>query len=236
MGIHDGHRRRMKDRYLRTGLEGFDDLAILELLLFYAIPRQDTNRIAHALLDRFGSLATVLEAPEAELQKVPGVGESAAILLTLIPRVARQHMIERSSVGTLLVSSTACGEYLSPRFFGERDEVVWLLCMDAKMMVLDCRLLYRGSVNSAGVSVRKIVETALACNATFVVLAHNHTSGIALPSIEDERTTEQLWRGLDAVGITLMDHIIVAGDDFVSLLQSGFFQRFAPKHDDLTEK
>ena len=111
-----------------------------------------------------------------------------------------------------------------PYFFGERDEVVYLLCLDAKCKVLDCRMLFRGGVNSAGVSVRKIVETALACNATSVVLAHNHTSGIALPSKEDEATTRQIRTALDAVGILLADHIIVADDDFVSMADSGFFR------------
>lgn len=226
MAMHDGHRQRMKRRYLQTGLSGFDDLAILEFLLFYALPRQDTNPIAHRLLERYGTLASVLEAPVEELQTVEGVGETAAILLTLVPDVARQHMVERARFREILNTTTKCGEYLMPHFFGERDEVVWLLCLDAKLMVLDCRLLFRGGVNSAGVSVRKIVEVALACNATSVVLAHNHTSGIALPSREDENTTYKLKTALDAMGILLADHIIVAGDDFVSMSDSGFFRRF----------
>ena len=221
MAMHDGHRQRMKRRYLQSSLDSFDDLAILEFLLYYAIPRRDTNPIAHRLLDRYGSLASVLEAPREDLQKVEGIGESAAILLSLIPAVARRHMIERSRIGEILDTTAKCGEYLAPRFFGERDEVVWLLCLDAKLMPLDCRLLFRGSVNAAGVSVRKIVETALACNATSVVLAHNHTSGLALPSREDEATTVRLRTALDSVGIRLADHIIVAGDDFFSLADSG---------------
>ena len=227
MGMHDGHRQRMRRRFLETGLTGFDDLAILEFILFYAVPRQDTNPIAHALLDRYGSLAGVLEAPVADLKQVEGIGDRAAILLTLFPAVARRHMMERTRYGEILDTTTKCGEYLLPRFFGERDEVVYLLCLDAKLMVLDCRLLFRGGVNTAGVSVRKIVEAALACNATAVVLAHNHTSGIAIPSAEDERTTAQLKTALDAMGIQLADHIIVAGDDFVSLADDGFFQRIA---------
>lgn len=223
MGMHDGHRGRMKQRFLKSGLTGFDDLAALELLLFYAIARQDTNPIAHRLLDRFGSLSGVLEAPLDELKKVEGVGESAALLLRLVPEIGKMHLIQKSRPGDILNTTTKCGEYLAPRFFGERDEVVWILCLDAKCKALDCRLLFRGGVNTAGVSVRKVVETAIGCNATSVVLAHNHTSGIALPSREDELTTQQLKTALDAVGIQLVDHIIVAGDDFVSLADSGFF-------------
>jgi len=225
MSIHDGHRERMKQRFLRTGLESFDDLTALELTLFFAIPRQDTNPIAHRLIDKFGTLAGVLEAPAEELRKVEGVGESTVILLTLLPQITRRHLTERNSRGTILNTTEKCGEYLAPRFFGERDEIVYLLCLDAKCKVLDCRMLFRGGVNTAGVSVRKIVEAAIACNATSVVLAHNHTSGIALPSYEDEQTTRQLKKALDAVEIQLADHIIVAGDDFVSMADSGFFRR-----------
>lgn len=217
---HEGHRQRMKKRFLKSDLDSFDDLAILEFLLYYAIPRKDTNPIAHNLLDHFGSLAAVLEAPVEELQTVEGVTENAAILLNLVPAVARQHMIRRTHFGEPLDTTTKCGEYLVPRFFGERDEVVWLLCLDAKLVPIDCRLLFRGSVNAANISIRKVVEVALACNATFVVLAHNHTSGLALPSREDVVTTERLRMALDAVGVLLCDHIIVAGDDFVSMSDS----------------
>ena len=217
---HEGHRQRMKQRFLKSDLDSFDDLAILEFLLYFAIPRKDTNPIAHHLLDHYGSLAAVLEAPVEELRSVEGVTENAAILLTLVPAVARQHMIRRAHFGEPLTTTTKCGEYLVPRFFGERDEVVWLLCLDAKMVPIDCRLLFRGSVNAANISIRKVVEVALACNATFVILAHNHTSGLALPSREDVVTTERLRTALDAVGILLCDHIIVAGDDFVSMADS----------------
>ena len=222
MGIHDGHRERLRQRYLRTGLTGFDDLAILELLLCFAIPRRDTNPIAHALLDRFGSLASVLEAPPEELRQVEGIGESAAVLLTLVPAVARQHLIQRSCAGRPLTTTARLSEYLLPRFFGERDEVVWLLCLDAQLRPLDCRLLFRGSVNTTGVSVRKIVQVALGCNATSVVMAHNHPSGLALPSLEDEQTTQSVRQALAAVGIPLADHIIVADGQYYSFSEHDF--------------
>ena len=220
MESHKGHRQRLKQRFLETSLEGFDDVTALELLLFYAIPRQDTRPIAKRLLERYGSLAAVLEAPIQDLQQVEGVGPAGALLMALIPHVARRYLMQRTDVGEILNTTERCGAYLMPRFFGERDEVVWLLCLDGKCKALDCRMLFRGSINAVNISVRKIVQTALACTATAVVLAHNHTTGIALPSHEDIQTTARLKAALHAVDICLMDHLVVAGDDFVSMADS----------------
>lgn len=219
--MHSGHRDRLRQQFLRAGLDSMSDIQVLELFLFYAIGRRDTNPVAHRLLERFGSLSAVFEAPVNELCKIDGIGENAAILLSLVPQTARRHMIDRARLEQVLDTTEKAGQYLLPFFHGERDEVVYLLCLDAKCKVLDCRLLFRGGVNTAGVSVRKIVEAALAYNATSVVLAHNHISGIALPSKEDEATTAQIRTALDAVGILLADHIVVADDDFVSMADNG---------------
>ena len=172
MGIHDGHRERMKQRFAEHGLDGFDDHTALELLLFYALPRADVNPLAHALMDRFGTFAAVFDATEEELRSVPGVGESTAVLLKLVPQVARRYLMSRSSFDVILDSSKKAGEYLVPRFYAEKDEVVYLVCLDAKGKVLACRFMGRGSVNSANISVRKIVECALLCNATSAIVAH----------------------------------------------------------------
>ena len=221
---HEGHRQRMKNRFTRSGLDSFDDHNILEILLFYAIPRRDTNLVAHELLDRFGSLSAVFDAPKEELMSVKGIGESAAVLIKLIPQAARRYLISKSGPDICLNSTRRAGEYLVPMFFAEQDEVVYIVCLDAKCKVLNCQRLFRGSVNSAHVSIRKIVETALTFNSTGVIIAHNHISGIAVPSEEDERTTMNIERALDAVGIELIDHIVVADDDFVSMADNGMFK------------
>ncbi len=224
MSIHDGHRQRLKERFLREGLDSFTDIQVLELLLFYCIPRKDTNPIAHALLDHFGSLSQVLEAPPEELKKVPGIGGTVAGFLSLTTAVSRYYLMDRSTRVTILPTLEDCAQYLLPFFFGRRNEMVFLLCLDAKCKVLCCREVGEGTVNSAGISVRKIVETALGANATTVVLAHNHPSGIAVPSGDDIQTTRRIAAALSAVEIQLADHIVVADDDYVSMAQSG--QRF----------
>ena len=223
MSIHEGHRQRLKNRFRAEGLDHFEEHQVLELLLYYVIPRKDTNPIAHALLERFGSLSQVLEAPEEELAKVPGMGESAATFLSLITSVGRYYLVNRTMHETILPTIEKCGKYILPYFYGRRNETVFVLCLDAKCKVLCCKEMGEGSVNSAGVPIRRIVEAALGVNATSVILAHNHPSGFAIPSNEDVQTTRRVAMALDAVEIDLVDHIVVADEDFVSLAQSGLY-------------
>ncbi len=224
MSIHDDHRQRVRQRFLENGLEGFNDIQVLEFLLFYCIPRRDTNPIAHALLEHFGSLSQVMEAPVEELKKVKGMGESAAIFLKLVTEAGRFYQIDKAKQIKVLPTVEDCGRYLLPFFHGRRNETVFLLCLDAKCKVLCCKEIGEGSVNSASVPIRRIVETALGVTATTVVLAHNHPSGLALPSGEDVETTYRVAAALNAVEIHLADHIVVAEDDFVSIAQSGYYR------------
>ncbi len=223
MNVHDGHRERMKRRFSEHGLDNFDDHTVLELILFFALPRGDTNTLSHLLLENFGSLSAVFDAPTEELLKIPGVGSNTACLIKLVPQLSRRYLMSRTNPDDILDSSRKAGEYLVPRFYAESDEVVYMICLDAKCKVLNCRRLFRGGVNSACVSIRKIVENALLFNSTGVIIAHNHTSGIAVPSGEDEDTTRKISAALKAVDIVLQDHIVVADDDFVSLADNGFF-------------
>lgn len=224
MSIHDGHRDRMKNRFLEYGLENFEDHNVLELLLFYVLPRRDTNPLAHRLISRFGSLSAVFDAPIDELLKVEGIGKNTAIIIKLIPQISRRYLVSRGSMEEILDSTKKAGAYLVPFFYAERDEVVYMACLDAKCKVINCKMLFRGGVNSANISTRKIVENALLYNSTSVIIAHNHTSGIALPSREDEITTRKIESALKAVDIVLADHIVVADDDYVSLADNGFFK------------
>lgn len=224
MSVHDGHRDRLRRRFMAEGLDNFTDIQVLELLLFYCIPRQDTNELAHALLKRFGSLSQVMETNPEELMTVEGIGYNTAVFLNLIPAAGRFYSVDRISQTKVLLTTEECGQYLLRYFEGRKQETVFLLCLDAKCKVLCCQQVGEGSVNSAGVPVRRVVEMALAANATTVVLAHNHPSGLALPSHEDISTTRRIAMALEAVEINLADHIIVADDDFVSLTQSGYYR------------
>jgi len=222
MGIHDGHREKMRRRFLQTGLDAFADHEALELLLYYAIPRRDTNPIGHALMERYGSLAAVLSAPVEDLQRVEGIGESAAILLQIVPQLYRKAQLSQKE--TMIRSVQEAGAFLLERFAGETREVVYQLCLDRKCKLLACKRLGEGGVSAAGLDIRRIVENALVTQASSVVLAHNHPSGVALPSQADFAATEKAQRALQAVGVALEDHIIVADGDFVSMSESGYLQ------------
>ncbi len=224
MSSHEGHRQRLKNRFRREGLENFEEVYVLELLLFYCVPRRDTRPLAEALLEQYGSLSQVLEAPAKELEKIPGIGAEVSTFLSLITAAGRYYLVNRSSNNVILSTTEKCGTYLQNYFYGLQNEQVYLLCLDAKCKVLWCGKVADGSVNSAAVSSRKIVEMALRVNATTVVLAHNHPSGLAIPSPEDVLTTRRGGGALQAVEITLADHIIVAEGDFVSLAQSGMYR------------
>ena len=220
MGIHDGHRARKKEQFLQTGLDSFADHEALELLLFYAIPRRDTNPTAHLLLQKFGSLDGVFNASAEELQSVEGVGESAAILLSMMSALMRRSM-RTTGKEKILNSVERCGKYFLELLRHERREVLYQACLDAKGKLIVCKKLSEGTADSAAFSVRQVVENALVADATMVVLAHNHVSGIALPSESDCVVTRRVRDALRAVDIQLMDHIIVADNDFVSMNQSG---------------
>jgi len=222
MSIHKDHRQRLKKRYLDQGLDGFNEIQILELLLFYAIPRIDTNPIAHELINRFGSLAKVLDAPMNRLQEVEGVGPAAAGFLRLVWDINRAYHTSMTEHEVKIQSVADCAKYLMPRFRDRKNEVIFLLTLDAKLKLLGCHQVGEGSINYASIPIRRVVEMALEDGASTVILAHNHPSGIAVPSGDDIQATRRLAAALSAVEITLADHFVVADNDYVSMVQSGY--------------
>lgn len=219
--IHAGHRKRVKDEFLANGLNGLPDHRVLELLLFYAIPQGDVNPLAHRLMDHFGSLAGVFHATHEQLMEVEGVGYSTAVLIRMIPAVAARYLQANSSFEGQLTSPWQFRELLLPLFFGQRDELAYLVCMDGKSKLIATKKLGEGVADAVQITARKVLETALGCNASRVVLAHNHVSGVALWSDADLDTTLKLKPLLRAAGIELVDHFIIANDDMVSMADSG---------------
>lgn len=220
MSIHAGHRSRVKSEFLARGLEGWPDHRALELLLFYAIPQGDVNKLAHTLIDHFGSLSGVLDASVDELKKVPGVGEHTAVLLRLIPALSGRYLEDRGSVGRIVRTTDEAAGVLTPYFFGVRNEMVYILCLDSKGKLLGVRKVSEGSIFASDINIRRIAEEAMGLRASRLYLAHNHISNLAFPSAADWQATDVIRAALAPLGLELIDHIIFVDGDAVSLRQS----------------
>ena len=226
MGVHEGHRARLRQSFLEHGLQSMNDINALELLLFYALPRRDTNETAHLLLERFGSLHGVFSASIEDLREVDGIGDYAAALIALVPEIMKKSRLSKSREIRQIRSSSDAGEYLLPYFMNEQDEVVYMLCLDSKRAVICCSEMGRGVVNTVDANIRRMVEKALKVKACSVIVAHNHPDRIAIPSREDDIFTRCLYNALDTVGIRLEDHIIVADEDYISIADSGMMSLY----------
>ncbi|MEM1483971.1 DNA repair protein RadC [Oscillospiraceae bacterium PP1C4] len=221
--IHEGHRQRLKDRFLKRGLDDFEPHNVLELLLFYAVPQRDTNDLAHRLLKHFGSLSAVFDANFDDLCKVDGVGKNTATLIKMIPDLFRRYQDDYNKEGVVLTDIAQMGEFLRPKFIGRTKEHIFLLCLDNKGSVVYADFIIEGTINSAPLYTRNILEIAMRCQATSAILAHNHPKGLAIPSNADLISTRSVYDALEVAKIKLIDHFIFAGSDYTSLRNSGFF-------------
>ena len=220
-----GHRQRLRNRYRRTGFDGFEPHEILEMVLHYAIPRVDTKETARELLRRFGSLSQVLDASPEMLEEIPGIGPNAVLFLKLLPELFRLYASEKANSsdksGTYIQTVEQAGAFVLPQFIGRTNEVVLLVCLDNKGKVLSSQVIFEGVVNGAPVTVRKIVEAAVNQKASAILLAHNHPGGFALPSNADMAATKTIRTAVEAMGVHFFDHIVVAQGDFTSMRDSG---------------
>jgi len=225
-GLHHGHRERLRRRALAEGLDGFADHEVLELMLFAVLPRVNTNPVAHRLLARYGSLSAVLEADPNDLATVTGIGDRGAQFLATLPHLARRYTHDRvRRANPRLSDPDAVAAYVVPLMAGRAEEVVYLLCLDTQCRVRFPALLSSGTVAEAHVHPRRVVETALRHRAASAILAHNHPSGRPTPSGSDHRMTGRIAQALAAVGIPLLDHVIVAGDEAFSFEKEGMLPK-----------
>lgn len=218
--MHNGHRERVKELFLKTGLDSFSPHAVLEMLLYYAIPQKDTNPIAHELIRRFGSLSGVFDAPMEELLKVNGVGKSAAILLKMVPQLSRAYEENLDRGKKTICDYDEAGKLLVKKFIGRQNEVVMLMLLDSRERILYCDIVSEGNVTAANIYIKTVVRLAVRYDAVYAILAHNHPSGECLPSKQDLDTTRWVFRALETVDVRLIDHIVVGGNDYVSLANS----------------
>ena len=219
--LHMGHRERMKRKFLQYGIDGMEEHEILEILLFYSLPRIDTNELGHILLEQFGSLAGVLNADYEELIKVPGIKENTATLLKLSLGIARKYAISSQKAEEHYDTIEKIGNYLVNMYVGVNVERVYLMLFDNSLKLLDCCWITDGTINATSLLPRVLIEKALNKRASSVVLAHNHPFGMAIPSGDDIAMTHRMDSAFELVGINMLDHIIVAGEKYASVMRRG---------------
>lgn len=219
--IHEGHRERIRQEFLQHGFDkNTPPHKILELLLFYCVQRADTNPIAHELIQKYGSVAGVLDAPVEELAAFKGLSERSAILLKMIMPIARRYLYDKSEQRPTFCGLDEIGKYILEQYIGETKEKIGVMCLDTRGTLISFDFLCEGDIASVGLSYRDLAKIALSGNATAVVLCHNHPNGIAIPSDNDVSLTMQAAETLSKIDVQLIDHIVVADTDFVSMAQS----------------
>lgn len=216
--VHDGHRARMKEKILSGGAAALPDHELLETLLFYCIPRVNTNEQAHGLLDYFGSVESIVNATPEELSNVSGIKKESSILICLIGELIRRIARDACREPTSYDKMDKVIQYMQHRFIGDQVEKIYLLLFDNGMKLIECTCISEGTVNQAQFIPSSIVSHAVLKKASAVMLAHNHPGGVAIPSGEDIEATEFLRRLLDMLDIYFIDHILFAGDRYVSVL------------------
>lgn len=215
--IHAGHRERIRERARREGLAAFSEHEVLELLLTYTIPQKDVNPLAHALIDRFGSVSNVFGADENELMQVNGVGRNAALLLSLMPQLMRYYQMNAQGDKPVISNLAQAKQYCAPLFLGARQERLYMVCLNKNGQVRYMTLLHTGTVDEVALYPRVVVQTALRHDAHAVLLAHNHPSGMIEPSMADTKATLAVTRALETMNIAMVDHLIFAGGETYSM-------------------
>jgi len=218
--IHEGHRDRMRLRFLQEGADGMATHEILEMLLYGTIPRGDTNEIAHHLLDDFGSITNLLEADPYEIAKTAGVGVKSAVFISLLHELIRRYEREKTDQKPSLTSLPRSVDYCKALLAYRPTECFYAVCLDSRRKIIHTSKISEGTINDAAVSPRMVVEKALRYKATGILLCHNHPGGNVTPSYADINMTNQLRKMLGPLGVEVIDHIIIGENQYFSFFEN----------------
>ncbi|MBO5715797.1 MAG: RadC family protein [Clostridia bacterium] len=216
---HTEHRKRVRERYLNSCAKGFSEHELLEMLLFYSIPRANTNEMAHALIERFGSINGVMEASIDELKLVRGIGDKSAILINLTMMLAKEYAETRFKESRRIVTIEDLVDYANIHTFGALNELVCGVFMDDNLNVISTNVIASGTINETRPMLRTVMELCVLKRATALAIFHNHPNGGVEPSTEDIDFTILLERELKIIGVTLTEHVIVDGKDYTAILK-----------------
>lgn len=224
MGEHDHHRERMRNKFFNHGLDGFTEHEVLEIVLYYAIGRVNTNNIAHRLIDKFGSFKNVVDAPLNELKQIQGIGEVSATLLKLIPQLSRLYFCQSSNHHNKKITTAEDAiDHLIPRYIGSNVEECYVMLLNKRLEVINTIRIASGNTKSVNIDHVKIVKAATIHDANFVIISHNHIV-YDLPSDTDVANTYMLAEHLSIADIVLIDHIIICGHIARSLTKTGQYK------------
>ena len=228
--IHKDHRQRMREKFILALEEGnvdnvFQDHELLEILLYTAIPRKNTNDIAHYLIDEFGSIGGIVDAEKEQLEKVFGMGENAAVLVKLISTLAKRYINDVNDIKNTRLTPLNISSYIKNLFYGHTKEIAYLLFLDKDCVVRKIKRLASGTVNATPIYPREVVKLAVNERYPYVILAHNHPNSNSMPSAADIEMTKIIDKALSFVEVRLVDHVIVANDKVTSLAKNFKFFR-----------
>ena len=224
-GVHDGHRDRMRNRFRENGLDSFAAHEALELLLYYCIPRRDTNEIAHRLLARFdNSISKVFEASIEELMEIEYISFNAAVLIKMIPALARMYVADKVAPREKIESADDAKAYFRAKFFAREFESFMMLYLDNGNKIINCEVIAEGTVNASRVDIGKVVSSAVSKHASSCIAAHNHPRGTPFPSSDDVYSTKKIISSLKDVGVDLVDHVIVGSEEYDVLSMADSYQ------------
>ena len=213
------HRKRLRERFRKTGADGMHDYELLELLLTFSIPRRDVKPVAKKLISEFGGLSGVLDADQKKLEELSGVGSMSAALIRLVKELYNTYLAENMKRGDVLSSPETVLKFVRVRLSGMTNEAFMVIYMNVKNEVIDYSILHEGTVDNVAVYPRRIIESALSRHASGVILVHNHPSGNPMPSREDKALTRDIADAAITLDIRVLDHIIVGKDGYFSFLE-----------------
>jgi DNA repair protein RadC len=234
--LNDGHRQRLRDRFLESGLDGFHDYEVIELLLTIATPRKDCKPAAKEALNRFRTITGVMEAGPELLKKIDGIGDVNVFGITLIKAVCERYLKDRVLQNDIITSPALLFDYLKMSMANRDREFFAGVFLNAKNHVLDIETLFEGSLTSSAVYPREIVKKALEKKAASLIFAHNHPSGDPQPSKADMDITKRLVFGCRLVDISVIEHIVIGRNGYYSFADSGHISRFEREFETLALK
>jgi len=226
LDTHEGHRKRLREKFLKSGLSGFHDYEIVELLLSLGTPRKDCKAAAKEAIARFKTLRGVLEAPIEELQKISGIGAHSAFGIKLMQEVAREFLRAKMLEKPFYRSSQEVFDYLYHAMRGLKKEVFKILYLSSQNQIIDTVDLSEGTVNSSAVSPREVMEGALRNNAAALIFVHNHPSGAVEPSANDKSLTRELVYAGRIMRLKVLDHIIIGENKYYSFAGEGLIDEY----------